>query len=409
MTLFILIALIALASSELLAQAVDQHNTTGPPTHRIDKGKHYNLCTTVYAAKTFRHFSKKNKENETLVYGDEVSKINSALQKHHLKLPVFAAETDIRRTEWIHTFSLYCGYTYCDSQTKVTKMARPLQGLTVPLPTGNFKILDWVEHQGYIGGRRLASQLDGFFYTTVNPGQKLITMTWRGSDKANDFIADADRGLLGFEDDMSRIYANNPTQNPNCSIPTNTTDVFFFGGYIKTIQRRVLDMVVVSLRKARHAYPHYSIVMNGHSLGAAKAILVAAYLAKFHYRDLPLAAVYTFGQPIVGSTKAGDWIAQCIGPQKIVRVTASDDLVPWVRFADNVQHPSSVVEMYNPNSKSDVWVRCQGSLDPACSYGIQCSLRNWAHHSFYGGFKMGFDLCRSLPDDTKPDQIVGRN
>lgn len=399
MLLLRFLTLIASLSSGL-SQAVDQQNATESPTYRIDKGKHYNLCTTIYAAKTFRHFSKKKKENETLIYEDEVNKVNNALQEHHMKLPVFAAETDIRRSEWIHTFSLYCGYTYCDSQTKVTKMAHPLQGLTIPLPTGNFKILDWVEHTGYIGGRRLANQLDGFFYTTVHHGQKLITMTWRGSEKANDFIADADRELLGFEDAMSRIYTNNASSNPRCSIPSNTTDTFFFGGYIKTIQRHVLQMVVESLRKARHSYPHYSIVMNGHSLGAAKAILVAAYLAKYHYRDLPLAAMYTFGQPIVGSTKAGDWIAKCIGPKKIVRVTASDDLVPWVRFADNVQHPSSVVEMYNSNSNSDVWIRCHGSLDPACSYGIQCSLRNWVHHSLYSGFKMGFDLCRSLPDET---------
>jgi hypothetical protein len=380
------------ALAETLPETADNTKYT------VSKSNLYNVCSAVYLGKTAAYFSQKEKGVAPPVYEDEVRKVNEALKTNTGQLPVFATESDIRRPEWIQAFSLYCGYTYCGSQSKVSKMSEPLKGLTNPLPTGNFKVLDWAEHEGYVGATRLPNQQDGFFYTAVNEDQKLIVLTWRGSHKANDFIADADRELIGFQDLRSHIFADNTTQSSACTVPSDTADTFFFGGFIKTIQSHVLERVVESLTKAKSAYPNFSIVINGHSLGGAKAVLTATYLAKYYSNNLPLAAVYTFGQPIVGSTKAGEWMAKCIGPEKMVRVTASNDLVPWMGFAENVQHPSSVIEVYNANSYANEWRRCEGGVDRTCSFGVRCALKSWLHHSMYSGFRMGIKLCSSQPD-----------
>lgn len=382
--------------AETAPETVDENK------YQVSKSNLYNICSAAYLGITAAYAPEKRKEGDApLIFENEVKKANEA----HLPVVatdrVFATESDIRRPEWIQAFSLYCGYIYCGSQSKVAKMSQPLKGLINPLPTGDFKVLDWSEHEGYIGAIRLPNQQDGFFFTAVNELQKMIVLTWRGSHKANDFIADIDRELLGFEDRKLQIFADDTTQSPACAVPLDTTDTFFFGGFIKTTQKQVLEMVVESLKKAKSAYPDFSIVINGHSLGGAKAVLTATYLAKYHSNDLPVAAVYTFGQPIAGSTKANEWMAQCIGPEKMVRVTASNDLVPWMGFAENVQHPMSVIEVYNPNSYENEWRQCQGSVSRKCSYGVRCISRSWSHHSMYGGFGMGFDLCSSQPDDLE--------
>ena len=148
------------------------------------------------------------------------------------------------------------------------------------------------------------------------------------------------------------------------------------------MHQAVLDRAVAALQKAKTKFTNYSIVITGHSLGGAKAMINALYLAKFHSDTLPLTAIYTFGQPPIGSTSFGNWMADCIGPKKIIRVTSQWDLVPFSRIAINVNHPDSVIEAYGYDAKKNVWRWCQGPDDRTCSAGANCLRRSWRYHRY---------------------------
>ena len=121
-------------------------------------------------------------------------------------------------------------------------------------------------------------------------------------------------------------------------------------------------------------------------------MLAATYLSMYHSKTLPLAAVYTYGQPLVGSTKFNEWMARCNNPKKIIRVVSANDVVPWGRMAENVKHPSQVIEVFAPNPFQSKWHQCLGPENSRCSAGIDCSQRSWDHHSRYGGVRIG-SLC----------------
>lgn len=372
--------------------------------HRIEKDTQYRLCSASYVLKSAKHFAAKLKDSDSTVE-DEIITLNKALGKQKSALPVFTTETDIRRPEWLNFFILHCGYTYCDTKEKASRMAQPIEGLVTPLPTGRFTITDWFEHHGYEGPKRIdmSSTMDGLYTTAINTKQKLITLSWKGSDSVNDYAADVDAELIGFAEPLTDLFDDRDGMNPQCRNLKDSPDNFFFGGFLRTVREGILQKMVKSLKKARASHPDFSIVINGHSLGGAKALLSATFLSKFYSSKLPLAAVYTFGQPIVGSASVSEWMAKCIGPKKIVRVVTYNDLVPWGRMSPNVDHPQSVIEVYNANPFTSKYRRCQGSRDPSCSYGISCARRSWSYHSQLSGFRMAKKFCQILTPDVTTD------
>jgi hypothetical protein len=195
-------------------------------------------------------------------------------------------------------------------------------------------------------------------------------------------MADANGRLAGSSNKSFTPYLDTPRSNIKCNIPQNTTDFFYFSGFFLTMQQRVLNRTVEALQKARIKYPNYSIVLTGHSLGGAKAMINALYLSKFYSDTLPLEAVYTYGQPPIGSINFGTWMATCIGPKKIIRVTSQWDLVPFSRIAKNVNHPQNVMEAYSFSAKKNAWRWCQGPDDKHCSAGANCLSRSWNFHRY---------------------------
>ena len=155
----------------------------------------------------------------------------------------------------------------------------------------------------------------------------------------------------------------------------------------------VMDQVVAVLSGLKQRFPTYSVVINGHSLGAAKAMLTGAYLTKFHSKDIPVAAVYATAQPPAGNTEFNQWLADCIGPEKVVRVVSSNDIVPYARASSTVQHAANVIEVFNPDTSKNEWRRCMGPLDPKCSAGVPCQSRSWKDHMRMGGIYMGAKIC----------------
>lgn len=230
---------------------------------------------------------------------------------------------------------------------------------------------------------------DGLFFTAVNHPQKVSTLTWRGTNRMQGLLANAGSSLLGMDHQLASHFSDRDTSNPLCS--SQEPNMKFFGGQSMNpdIMQRVLDV----LTGLRRRYPDYSVVINGQSLGGVKTMLTAAYLAKFHLQDIPVAAVYTYGMPPPGNTEFNNWLAVCVGPEKVVRVVSSNDIVPFARGSYQVMQASNVIEVYNPDATRNEWRRCQR--------GLNCRERSWENHMRYGGVYFGSAMCRPSTPSSK--------
>lgn len=129
------------------------------------------------------------------------------------------------------------------------------------------------------------------------------------------------------------------------------------------------DTVTSALASVVASYPSYSIVVTGHSLGAAVGTIAAAYLRKDGYAiDL-----YTYGSPRVGNTEFVAFVTDQTGAE--YRVTHTDDPVPrlppilfnyrhtspeyWLSTgdADTIDYTASEIEI------------CEGYANTECNAG----------------------------------------
>lgn len=151
--------------------------------------------------------------------------------------------------------------------------------------------------------------------------------------------------------------------------------------------------MLADLQAARTAAPDYDIVITGHSLGGAKALLSSLWLSLYYRDSLPIKAVYAFEAPSTGSNSFNDYLAKCVGPNKIVRITSSNDIIPWGRVGAENQFSKSVKEIFAPDPTKPVWKSCLGPNDPQCSSSIPCSKKNWDNHSIIGGLRLMKSIC----------------
>jgi hypothetical protein len=150
---------------------------------------------------------------------------------------------------------------------------------------------------------------------------------------------------------------------PNCSV-----HIGFNGGYNGV--KAQLDPIIGDLRSR---YPSASLMVTGHSLGGALAVLAAADL---HTRLGIVEHLYTLGQPRVGNDKFAQWMT---------------DLIPnyfrIVHYADEVTHvPQSILgfkhagweEWYGRDMQT--YTTCP-SESKACSNQLSLLKMSQADHS----------------------------
>ena len=289
--------------------------------------------------------------------------------------------TDLEDGNLLYTFALFASYSYCEAnQEKIglTRFNRELNGF--PL-TGNFTVIS--------NDEALKN-----YYVAVSVTQESIVLSWEGSNSQKDFELVADSTLNGFNDSSFQIFKDNDSSHQNCSSSSIDNDLFFFRGFLSSISQIELDQVVSLLKQAKETVPNYNIVITGHSLGGAKAMISAYYLSKFYSKDLPVFAVYTYAQPIIGSIAFNNHLASCIGSEKIIRVISENDAVPFVRIADNVNHADHVRVVYGYNHSRTVWNVCTGPNNSSCGSGIPCDERNVDYHSWFAGLRIDGKICK---------------
>lgn len=291
---------------------------------------------------------------------------------------------DLQNPLTLYRMGIYSGLTYCSGMDEVQKFSSLTIGGS-PMLTGNFTVVSRRNQATHA----IDSSHDSLYIVYVNNDHHSIVLAWRGSTVTTDFIADMESSKVHFGDSLGTHFFNTAV----CPIGKTDDDFYLFNGYAKTMSDGIMGTVVDDLTAARKSNPNYSIIVTGHSLGGAKAFLSALYLTLYHKDTLPLTAVYPLEAPTPGSASFNDYLASCVGADKIVRVTGSNDIVPWFKVTRETAFSQSIVEAYAPDPTRNEWRFCQGPNDGKCSAGVPCLKKNWDHHSQVGGLRISSALC----------------
>lgn len=144
------------------------------------------------------------------------------------------------------------------------------------------------------------SILDTRGFVAVDPVDKLIVLSFRGSSSTENWIADF-------------LFAQVPCDLGNGCL----AHVGFYGSWAEVASR-----AIAAVKKAKADNPSYKVVVTGHSLGGAVGTLAVAYV-----RRAGIAAdLYTYGGPRVGNNAFVKYVTEQPGLE--VRLTHAADPVP---------------------------------------------------------------------------------
>ncbi|CAF0763123.1 unnamed protein product [Adineta ricciae] len=228
-----------------------------------------------------------------------------------------------------------------------------------------------------------------YWYIAVNIPQQSILLVHRGtrSSNRNDVYDDLNRG---------RIHNSHGQLSGDFPYLLQSKDVYLDSGFYTRFQHEKIP-IVTALRKILQQYssPSFSFVVVGHSLGASWAFLNAAYFVGLNDINSRLSAIYTFGQPLLGSASFVNQITTKFDTpsQRYVRTVNGNDLVPHIGCEECVQ-PQYSNEKWVMNTTQVIWKDCNGGADPQCSSGVPCNQLSWANHSAVGRFSMRSEFCR---------------
>ncbi|KAG8424954.1 hypothetical protein J3458_001705 [Metarhizium acridum] len=200
---------------------------------------------------------------------------------------VQVSETDLTNMKFYsqHSAAAYCNYN--------TAVGKPIvcKDTTCPLVMQNRPVV-------------MASMVGRFTgigaYVAVDSIRKEVIFSIRGSNNIRNYITDV-------------IFAwRNCDLAPQCKLHTGFAEAW----------DEIKDAATTAIKSAREKNPGYKVVVTGHSLGGAVAIISAAYLRR---DGIPI-DLYTYGAPRVGNDKFANWFSsQQVGQW---RVTHENDPVP---------------------------------------------------------------------------------
>lgn len=147
-------------------------------------------------------------------------------------------------------------------------------------------------------------------YVGVDPVRSEIVLAFRGTNSLRNVLADLD-----FSTDSCAEDSTLPVSaDADCQIHS---------GFLRAWSQ-VQDTAYAAIASVQATYPNYTLVVTGHSLGAAVGTIAAAHLREDGFPcDL-----YTYGSPRVGNQGFVDFVAAQEGNE--FRVTHFDDPVPQV-------------------------------------------------------------------------------
>jgi len=205
---------------------------------------------------------------------------------------------------------------------------------------------------------------DSHVYIGYHPNRDEIIVSFRGSLPLS---------IENWLDDIEYFQSNGPF---------NGVSTLVHDGFLKSYQA-VASQVIAELQNLTAQFPHYNIVLTGHSLGGAQATLLAMDLYyNFRITD---AYLITFGSPRVGNA---DFATAFNGAYagRSWRVTNQDDIVPHVppQIAFPYWYHAVGSEVWYKDSQGDIYVDNGSGEDPNGSDSNWFDL-SLTDHLTYGG------------------------
>ncbi|KAK7202291.1 lipase [Novymonas esmeraldas] len=200
--------------------------------------------------------------------------------------------------------------------------------------------------------------LDAFGYVGVDVTRQQIIIAFRGTRSITNWL-------------QNLKYFRTPLLNTSCG-----GKCLVHRGFYHTFLS-LMPQVQVTVAKLIDAHPGYRVLVTGHSLGGALAMLAAVHIQDwFNNLTIPQKAVrlYSFGAPRVGNTDFTMWASVLLSEGPHYRITHRRDPVPHLppSFFGFLHEPTEV--FYSTDDNSSVHV-CQ---DNATSEWKGCSNSVWA-------------------------------
>ncbi|KAF5338462.1 hypothetical protein D9611_013235 [Ephemerocybe angulata] len=216
--------------------------------------------------------------------------------------------------------------------------------------------------------------------TLVNVIDKSDTEGFVARDDDRKEIIVSIRGTFSIGDAITDIQLlMSPLQSPGI---TGVGDSYVHTGFLNAYNV-VANDVVAAVKSQLASKPSYTVVVTGHSLGAAVAALAALGLKS----ALPSAnlKLYTYGQPRVGNAAFVSLVESRVGVANIFRATHTYDGVPTVLFkATGYRHFGTEFWNFQEAPSAANTRQCALSDDPTCSDSIPSTFINPAHLVYFG-------------------------
>jgi len=238
--------------------------------------------------------------------------------------------------------------------------------------------------------------------------------TTLGSSTIRGFVGDYNQGkyiVAAFEGTDSNWQVLNEWSNLG-DVPFNGNESMYVVKYWNIIALDQIKNVSSALGELLATYPMAPVIVTGHSLGAATATLVLAYLFANEKVLLPMDRlfIYTFGQPRVGDSNFASWYNDLCGGRHF-RVIHYNDIVPHVPCCEesltSTQCRSSgdrfdpwhvMTEIYYNSTSMTTWKVCQGEPlgeDTSCSYSVPFYDYSITNHLTYFDARVGY-MCEII-------------
>ncbi|KAH9484947.1 putative feruloyl esterase A [Psilocybe cubensis] len=245
--------------------------------------------------------------------------------------------------------------TTYDNLVRYTKYSSAVYQWLCPKPLGN-KLIDQFDVSGTQG------------FVARDDSRKEIVIAFRGTGELKDAFVDLQiimkpLQITGLTTSVSGAQAHTGFQYAY-NVAASTV--------LKTVKAQAA------------AYPTYTIVVTGHSLGGAVAALAAVSI-KAAVNPKAGLKLYTYGQPRTGNAAFATYVENTIGVNNIFRAVHTYDGVPTILFKElGYRHFATEYWQYQESPSPANVKKCSGGDDPSCSDSIPSTFINPAHIVYFG-------------------------
>jgi len=201
-------------------------------------------------------------------------------------------------------------------------------------------------------------------YIGYTSSQQTIYVSFRGSESIKNWLDNLDAILTDY---------------PNCG------NCEVHRGFYEAEQDSI-NNVVQQVKSLKNQFPSYSVIVTGHSLGAALATLTALDLV---HQGVSSVRMFNFGSPRIGNDEFAAYTSSLLGDRS--RVTHHKDMVVHSPMHERFTHISSEYYQYDDSMNLKT---CSGYEDGDCSY--QWHITNIDDHLNYLGVAMGVGGCSAI-------------